>query len=165
MQIFVQPQILCKENCPEVSESDVVNPEIVTGTGIRVNDKLYSLSIHHFNEYLKFEYDVNSGMMKSDIIDQNSRIYIKYVNGNPDGVESTDFGIEINTILSEEIPKTVENKSNELSEDQKKGIEQEFTDINNINMVYELIKNNDNTNINITTKKHHKSKKKSKVKS
>lgn len=37
---------------------------------------------------------------------------------------SKNINSSLSDILSEEIPKTVENKSNELSEDQKKGIEQ-----------------------------------------
>ncbi|MBQ8615859.1 MAG: hypothetical protein IJ415_04760, partial [Clostridia bacterium] len=100
MKIVVSPDILCKENCPEVSESEVVNPEIADG--VKVNDKLYSLMFHLFNDYLKFYYDENSKMMVSEEIDQNDRIYIKYVDGNANGVESTKFEMKVKTIFDED---------------------------------------------------------------
>ena len=83
MQICVNPEILCKENGGN-------------------NSKLYSLMIHYYNDYLKFEYDENLGLMVSEKITDLSRIYIKYVDG--DGAdEPADFGIEVRTLNNSSI--------------------------------------------------------------
>lgn len=82
MRILVKEDILCRAN---------------RGYDI-TNEKRFTLMIHLYNEYLKFEYDANLGCMVSEEITQENRIYIKYVKGDELKEESDDFSIRIVTV-------------------------------------------------------------------
>lgn len=88
MQIVVSPDI--------ISSSNVV--ETPTLQGVEVGTKLYILNFHIFNDQLMFEYDENIQKMVSAPFSAESRIYVKYIDGNPAGEESTAFGIELRTV-------------------------------------------------------------------
>ena len=91
MQIIVAPDILSQDNCAESAES------LFNNYGVKINDRLYLLAIHLFNEPLMFSYDENSRNMVSQPITQTDRIYVKYIQGNGTE-ESPDFGFSIKTL-------------------------------------------------------------------
>ncbi len=84
-----------------VIDASILSEENTSETPFGLNSMLYSLEFYisdkkqNINDYLHFKYE--SGTMVSDPITKDSRVYIKYVNGNGT-VESPDFGIAIETI-------------------------------------------------------------------
>lgn len=81
MKILVAADILCEEN-----------------RGYYLADeKRFTLMIHLYNDYLTFTYDNNLDLMVSEEITQENKIYIKYVKGDENKIESDNFSIKIVT--------------------------------------------------------------------
>ena len=74
MEIVVDPTI--------IDSANVVKP---LPAGVDIGTKLYVLSFHLFSDRLMFEYDEILEKMVSQPINAESRVYIKYIDGNPAG--------------------------------------------------------------------------------
>lgn len=101
MRLLVKPEILCKNNNKGAEPNNLAS-------------KLYLLEIHNFYEFLKFSYDSNLDCMVSEPISENSRIYIKYINGDK-GEEPTNFGFKVETINTSNYEHWEKVKSTDVS--------------------------------------------------